>query len=118
MAQDIFQQHEQRRKRRNMRVVRLIIVNWIAGALLGLVLAGLVVWFDIAGVGRLILKSDPMWPALALLCGGFMITFSSQVAGTAIMLIPREETPPDDPPGGKREPVPALVRAKAGVRQL
>lgn len=113
MSGDIFRNHEKRRKRQAMRVIHLIVINWIAGALLGLAVVAVILWFDIAGVGRLILNANPMWPPLLLLCGGFMVTFSSVVAGTAIMLIPKDEDPPDDSPGGRREPAAAYARVVA-----
>jgi len=102
-------QGEQRRDA--LRVVHLIVINWALGAIVGCGFAGLLLWFDIAGAGRLILKADPIWPPLALLFGGFAITFGALVAGTAIMLAPQSEDPPDDPPGGRLIPVHARARA-------
>lgn len=103
---------ERARRRRAMRVVHLIVLNWIGGALLGVFFAGLLIWSDLGGVGRLIMSATPIWPPLLLLFGGFALTFGSLVAGTAIMLIPKDEEPPDDPPGGRMIPVRAHARAR------
>ena len=100
------------RRRQALRVVHLIVFNWLLGAGIGAAFAGLLIWADIAHIGRLILNAQPVWPGLALLFGGFAVTFGSLVAGTAIMLIPAKDEPPDDPPGGR--PIP--VRAGAAAR--
>ncbi len=106
--------------RAQMRVIRLIVVNWIAGAILGLAFAGMTLWFDVAGLGGLIMHANPIWAPLLLLAGGFMVLTASLVAGTAIMLIPRDEPPPDDPRGGTPEFVlqPVPVRARVGRKRI
>ncbi len=83
----------------SMRVVRMIVFNWIGGAILGLLAAGGLLWLDIAGIGSSIWRSSNMFAALALLFGGFALTFASLVAGTAVMLMAGEDEP-RDPPGG------------------
>lgn len=104
-------------RRAEMRVVKLIILNWLLGAAIGAGFAFLVIWFDLGGAGRLILKADPIWPPLALLFGGFAITFGALAAGTAIMLVPRDEDPPQGPRGGLPAPVPVPALARAGRRR-
>jgi hypothetical protein len=99
------------RDKRTLRIVHLVVRNWIAGALLGAVFAGMLIWSDLGGMGRLLLRSDPVWPPLLLLFGGFAVTFGALVAGTAIMLIPKDDEPPDNPPGGGRM-IPIRVRAR------
>ena len=98
---------------RNLRVVYLVIGNMLAGAALGAVFAAMMVWFDLGGIGRLILNADPIWQPIALLFGGFAVTFGSIVAGTAIMLIPADDHPAEDPPGGSMITVPAVARRAA-----
>lgn len=89
-----------RSREKDLRVVRMIIVNWIGGAFLGVVFAGALLWVDAGGLGGLILRSSNMVAALALLCGGFALTFASLAAGTAIMMMPKSDEPKDPPSGG------------------
>lgn len=100
------------RRKDNLRVVHLVVYNWLLGAGIGAGFAALVIWSDLAGLGALILRSEPIWPPLALLFGGFALTFGSLVAGTAIMLAPRDDDPPDDPPGGRLIPIRVTARMR------
>lgn len=84
------------------RLVRFVVANLLLGMAFGVAFAGLVLWFDVAGLNRLIFSSSSPVPALALLFGSFMITFGSIVCGTAIMLLPSDDEPPDPPGGGRR----------------
>ena len=98
------------------RLVRFVIANLLLGMAFGAAFAGLVLWFDIAHLQRLIFSSSTPIPALALLFGSFMITFGSLVCGTAIMLLPSDDDPPPPPGGGKKaeaigEALPARVAA-------
>jgi len=99
------------------RLVRFVITNLLIGMGVGCAFAALVLYFDVAGLWRLISRSADPYPALALLFGSFMITFGSLVCGTAIMLLPRDDDPPP-PRGGKKAPIkiggPARVRVAAG----
>ena len=104
---------ERAHRKRSLRVVHLIVLNWIGGVVLGAAFAGLLIWFDIGHIGRLIQNASPMWPPLVLLFGGFAVTFGALVAGTAVMLIPRDEDPPDDPPRGPLIPVKVGARARS-----
>ena len=72
-------------------VVRLVVVNWLLGMLAGLLCAGLVLWFDLGGLRGLLLRSDFWVQGLALLFGGFAVTFGSLVAATAVMMIKADE---------------------------
>jgi hypothetical protein len=99
------------------RLVRFVIANVLIGMAVGCVFAGLVLYFDVAHLWRLIsTSSDPVAP-LALLFGSFMITFGSLFCGTAIMLLPKDDDPPP-PRGGKKAPIkiggPARVSVAAG----
>ena len=99
------------------RLVRFVVANVLIGMGVGCAFAGMVLYFDIAGLWRLISHSSNPYPALALLFGSFMITFGSIVCGTAIMLLPKDDDPPP-PRGGKKAPIklggPAPARVAAG----
>lgn len=84
------------------RLVRFVVANLLIGMAFGVAFAGLVLWFDVAGLQRLIFASSSPVPALALLFGSFMITFGSIVCGTAIMLLPSDDDPPPPPGGGRK----------------
>lgn len=105
--------------RHNSAVLRLFFVNWALGVALGLVFASLLLAFDTAGLRSLILRSDLVIPAFALLYGGFAITFGGVVCASAIMRLPqREEHEPMDP--GAAAPtglVPVRVRVQANRRR-
>ena len=101
-------------------VVRLVVVNWLLGMLAGLLCAGLVLWFDLGGLRGLLLRSDFWVQGLALLFGGFAVTFGSAVCGTAIMSLAKDDR--DDGPGGghredEREPELALIPVPVRVRR-
>jgi hypothetical protein len=99
------------------RLVRFVITNVLIGMAVGCAFAGLVLYFDIGGLWRLISRASNPYAPLALLFGSFMITFGSIVCGTAIMLLPKDDDPPP-PRGGKKAPAriggPAPVRVAAG----
>lgn len=83
-------------------LIRYVALNTLFGMGFGAAFAALVLWFDVSGLGRLILAASSPFPALILLFGSFMLTFGSLVCGTAIMLLPSDdELPP--PPGGRRD---------------
>lgn len=91
-------------------LIRLLVWNAIAGATLGVLFAGFLLYWDVGGIGSLLLRSDQPLPALLLLFGGFAVTFGSAVCGTAIMGL--EDDRDDGPGGGRLEPIPVRVRRK------
>ncbi len=95
-------------------LVRIIIVNWIVGACLGVAFAAVILSADVRGMHSLMLGHNISVPALALLFGGFAITFGGVVAATAIMLI-REDDDNDGGRSSRLQPVP--VRASARERR-
>ncbi|HEY8578309.1 MAG TPA: hypothetical protein VIL72_00380 [Beijerinckiaceae bacterium] len=101
-------------------LVRMIVLNWALGAALGLACAAVVLAADVAGLRSLMARGDLALPALALLFGGFAITFGGVVAASAVMLTPRDGDDGDDRGHGAFTPAlrPALVRARAPVRRL
>jgi hypothetical protein len=106
---------------RGHRVVRLVLMNSMLGAGLGLAFALALLMLNSQGLGRLLLGSDTGLLAFALLASGFMVTFGSVAAGTAVMQIGRDDRragPRDDggaAPRGRfaRAPAPIPVRARA-----
>ena len=69
-------------------MLRLLALNAMAGAGLGLLVAFCVLWFDVGGLGSLVSHSaQPALPIL-LLAGPLAMTFAAAVAGSAIMLMP------------------------------
>ena len=91
--------------------LRLVLTQAALGSALGLAFAALLVIFDAHGVGTLIRESDIGIVAFVLLAGGFMVTFGSLVAGSAVMLL--DDTTPRS--GGLRDEA-GLVRIPVRVR--
>ena len=99
-------------------LLRIVVVNWIVGACLGVAFAALVLVADIGGMGSLILGHTVSIPAFALLFGGFAITFGGLVAATAIMLI--KDDSDDDSDGGHGftlQPIPVRATPPAQIRR-
>lgn len=105
--------------------LRMIVVNWALGALLGIAVAGALLVLDPIGLRALLMRSDAMVPGLVMLFVGFGTTFGGVVAATAVMFEKKEDD--DDergpPSGGPRRrvirpladhaPVPIPVRVRA-----
>jgi hypothetical protein len=68
-------------------VIRLVAINAGIGVAVGLACAGSLLVFDYQGIWSLLRKTDAAVPALALLFGGFAVTFGSVVCGSAIMAL-------------------------------
>lgn len=68
-------------------VVAYIVRHMFIGVGFGALFATGALWFDVAGLGSLIMASNDRVVALSLLYGGFAVTFGSVVCGTAIMMI-------------------------------
>ncbi|MDB5642396.1 MAG: hypothetical protein JWN07_1713 [Hyphomicrobiales bacterium] len=100
-------------KRAEQDLIRILLWNAFAGAMLGVLFAAFLVYWDVAAIGTLIARSDQPAPALLLLFGGFAVTFGSAVCGTAIMGLSDVSDDRDDGPGGgRRELIPIRVRAR------
>jgi hypothetical protein len=91
-------------------LIRLVLWNAFAGAMLGVLFAAFLVYWDVGGIGTLLARSEQPVPALLLLFGGFAVTFGSAVCGTAIMGL--EDDRDDGPGGGRRQLIPIPVRAR------
>ena len=79
------------RKRPLHSIPRLIVENWILGAAAGVLCASIVLAIDLVHLRTLIWHSSEPWIALALLYGGFILTFASLLAGTAVMTMKIDE---------------------------
>jgi len=69
------------------------------GVSVGFLLIFLLIFGNALGLGDLLRHSEDSWIAVALLAGGFAVTFGSLSMGTAIFLLPRQQ---DEPPVGTR----------------
>jgi len=72
-------------------IIRLVVVNWLLGMGAGVLCASLILWLDLVGLRSLLARSDFWIQGLALLYGGFAVTFASLVTGTAVMMIKADE---------------------------
>lgn len=94
-------------------VLRLLLINGVAGAVLGLGFVAGVLLLDIASIRTMLTASGEWIVSLALLSMGSMVTFSSVAMGGAIMLLPKDKNGPTRPSRPLRALVPIPVRAKA-----
>ncbi len=100
-------------------LLRTIVTHWILGAIMGVASACVLLAGDIANLRTLIMRSDIVAPALALLFGGFAITFGGALAGAAVMLSPSDDDDDDRGfPAFRRQPQlqPVLVPVRAQQR--
>jgi hypothetical protein len=100
-------------KRAEQDLIRILLWNAFAGAMLGVLFAAFLVYWDVGGIGTLLARSDHPLSALLLLVGGCAVTFGSAVCGTAIIGRSDVSDDRDDGPGGgHRELIPIRVRAR------
>ena len=92
---------------------QFIILHWMLGSAMGLGFTALLLIVDPMGLRPLLLHSNAPLAALALLGGGFAISFGGIVAASAVMLIGPEARPQ----GGKRARVGDRVARPAEARQ-
>ncbi len=97
-------------KRAEQDLIRVLLWNALAGAMLGVLFAAFLVYWDVGGIGTLLARSEQPISALLLLFGGFAVTFGSAVCGTAIMSLKNDRD--DGPGGGRRELVPIPIRVR------
>ncbi len=108
---------EARRNSKRNHLVRLMVSNWALGWGVGFACAAAVLISNIGGIRVLLLKSDIMLQALALLFGGFGLFFGGVVCATAVMLLPAEEEKQAGPGGGRPAPVLLPAYAMARIRR-
>ena len=99
------------------KLVQLYITHVAIGFGIGAVFVALLVGFDIAGLGHLVLSSDAGWLAALMLWVSNGIIFAAVQFGIAVMRLAESD---DRPRGGLRQglvpvPVRALAPAKPGI---
>ena len=92
-------------------MVPYLIRHGVAGALAGWLTVTLLLAWDIAGVGGLVLSSDLFPVPLFMLFAGFGLTFASVAMGAAIMGLGRAE--PEAPAAKRRAARPEAQSAPA-----
>jgi len=103
-------------RRPQSRAVRLVRLNWMLGAGLGIAAAASLLAVDFGGLTRLIAAGRDPAAALILLGAGFATLFGAVAAAGAIMLIPETDAGKE---GGRRArkpaeaPAPVQLRARA-----
>jgi hypothetical protein len=100
-------------------IVRMIVIHWVLGSLLGVAFAGALLLFDPFGLRALLVRSDALVPGLIMLFVGFGTTFGGVVAATAVMFEKQDEDEDDrdgPPSGGIRGRIQKLEPALAPAR--
>jgi hypothetical protein len=78
------------------RLLRYLALHAIFGAGIGICAAASLLYLDVAGLGTLFAASDMKIEAGVLLFAFFALTFASLSMGSAIMLLPRDDSFPRD----------------------
>ena len=99
------------------KLVKLYITSVAVGFGLGAVFVAMLLWFDVAGLGRLVLTSPSGWIAGLMLWVSNGIIFAGAQFGIAVMRLARDDD--DTPRGGLRQHlipvrVAVPVRPRAG----
>lgn len=93
---------------------RLLLINGLAGAALGVAFVAGVIALDVAGIRTLLVQTGDWAVALSMLVIGCVSTFASVTMGSAIMMTARDSQRP--PAGGK--PLTLVpVRQEAVIRR-
>lgn len=93
---------------------RLLAINGLAGALLGILFVIGILALDVAGIFTLLVNTGEWVIGLALLTVGSITTFASVAMGGAIMLMPKtRESETDGPKGGHGALVQLPVRRRS-----
>lgn len=95
------------------RLFRLLIVNGLAGALLGIAFVIGILALDVAQIRTMLAASGEWLVPMGLLTMGSVVTFASVAMGGAIMLMPRDE---DGCRPGRPLPLVRLASPLAPVR--
>lgn len=98
------------------KLVRLYITHTAIGFALSAVFVAMLVWFDVAGVGQLILGSDMGWVAAIMLVLMNGVVFAGAQFAIAVMRLAEDDAPP--PRGGLRQHLtPIRVHATAQAKR-
>lgn len=96
------------------KLVRLYITNVAIGFGLGAVFVAMLVWFNIAGLGHLVMDTTGGWLAGVMLWVSNGIIFAGAQFGIAVMRLAEDDHAPR---GGLRQPlIPVRVKAEAQVK--
>jgi hypothetical protein len=96
---------------------RLLMINGLAGAGLGIVFVALVLYLDLAGIWSLLVQTGEWGVALALLTMGSVTMFASVAMGGAIMMAPKDKDDDLPPPfGGPAKLAPVRVGSRVRRR--
>ncbi len=79
---------------------RLLVINGLAGAALGVLFVVGILAIDVAGIRTLLASTGEWVIGLALLTMGSVTTFASVAMGGAIMLMPKPKDPGEGGPKG------------------
>jgi hypothetical protein len=99
------------------KVHRILLINALSGAVLGLLVTALIIALDVGGLRGLVLRDQGGLVPVLLLAGGFIVTCSSLLMGSAIMTMRGDDRDDDDRSGGgggrhEWQPAPVRVRAR------
>lgn len=72
-------------------LVRFLAMHAGFGAALGIGVAGLLLWLDVAGIGTLFVGERAQVAITLLFFGSFALTFASVAMATAVMLLPKSD---------------------------
>jgi hypothetical protein len=103
------------------KLFRLLLINGLWGCAIGFGAVIGVLALDLGQLRTLISGSQEAGLAIALLCGGMVVTFGSVVMGSAIMMIPKDDDEQGGTPSKQIDPsglvqsglIPVRVRARS-----
>jgi hypothetical protein len=73
------------------KLIRFVVVNSVAGILIGWLVAAGLIWFNVGGFGELVWHSRQRGVALFILAMSFGVTFAFAFLATALMLLPGDK---------------------------
>lgn len=79
------------RKKGLPKLIRFVMINSAIGIAIGWLVAGLLVWFNIHGLGELVLHSRHRVVAIIVLGSSFGVTFGFGYLTTSILLLPTDK---------------------------
>lgn len=79
------------RRSRLPKLIRFVMINSAIGIVIGWAVAGLLVWFNIRGLGELVMHSRHRLVAIIVLATSFGVTFGFGYLTTAVLLLPTDK---------------------------
>ncbi|MFZ1680621.1 MAG: hypothetical protein WAT70_06340 [Rhizobiaceae bacterium] len=73
------------------KLVRFVLVNSAIGVAIGWAIAAGLIWFNISGLGDLVMHSSSRVAALVVLGSSFGITFGFAYLTTSVLLLPTDK---------------------------